>query len=362
MPVEILPLTPDRLPDLAALFEQGGDPKWCWCAYFRVRGRDWTNSTARREPRRADARRRRGRDRGPCPGLVAYVDGAAVGWVSVGPREDYERLVFSKILAPVDDRPVWSIVCFVVGRAVSRPGRRPRAARGGRRLCAGPRSDTRRGVPRGRRTRGTDRLGERLPRHARDVPNGRLRGGRPPSGARGDPRPADRPPRTLGTDRRPGPRRSRSPIPRAASQDHSVQFWARVLPPRLQPTFGEPSEAAHAPFGRQEMHFAANLGGRHAPSLRPGRRGRSRPLVGHVAANGAPGQARVGPGPWSHGWVRWWRPGSGPRRGRFRGTGHAVSRLRHPARVDTPVDRTPRLPTGVQVARPRLAHLEAVSE
>ncbi len=53
---------------------------------------------------------------GRAPGLVAYVDGAAAGWVSVGPREDYERLVFSKILAPVDDRPVWSIVCFVVGR------------------------------------------------------------------------------------------------------------------------------------------------------------------------------------------------------------------------------------------------------
>ena len=40
----------------------------------------------------------------------------AVGWVSVGPREDYERLAFSKLLAPIDDRPVWSIICFVVGR------------------------------------------------------------------------------------------------------------------------------------------------------------------------------------------------------------------------------------------------------
>ena len=40
----------------------------------------------------------------------------AVGWVSVGPREDYERLAYSTVLAPVDDRPVWSIVCFVVAR------------------------------------------------------------------------------------------------------------------------------------------------------------------------------------------------------------------------------------------------------
>ncbi len=50
------------------------------------------------------------------PGLVAYDDGVVVGWVSLGPREDYERLAYSKVLAPVDEKPVWSIVCFVVGR------------------------------------------------------------------------------------------------------------------------------------------------------------------------------------------------------------------------------------------------------
>ena len=50
------------------------------------------------------------------PGLVAYEGSEAVGWTSVGPREDYERLAYSKVLAPVDATPVWSIVCFVVGR------------------------------------------------------------------------------------------------------------------------------------------------------------------------------------------------------------------------------------------------------
>jgi GNAT superfamily N-acetyltransferase len=39
-----------------------------------------------------------------------------VGWVSLGPREDFARLAFSKILAPLDDKAVWSLVCFVVGR------------------------------------------------------------------------------------------------------------------------------------------------------------------------------------------------------------------------------------------------------
>ena len=53
---------------------------------------------------------------GRAPGLVAYDGDEAVGWISIGPREDYERLAHSKVLAPIDDKRVWSIVCFVVGR------------------------------------------------------------------------------------------------------------------------------------------------------------------------------------------------------------------------------------------------------
>jgi hypothetical protein len=83
--IPVLPLTPERFPDLAALFEEGGDPKWCWCAYFRFRGRDWTNSTAAEN--RAALKALTGRDL--APGLVAYRDGRAIGWVSLAPREDY---------------------------------------------------------------------------------------------------------------------------------------------------------------------------------------------------------------------------------------------------------------------------------
>lgn len=85
MALETQPLTPERLADLSTLFDQGGDPKWCWCAHFRVRGRDWTDSTA------AKNRKLLGtavREHDHAPGLVAYDDGAAVGWVSLGPRED----------------------------------------------------------------------------------------------------------------------------------------------------------------------------------------------------------------------------------------------------------------------------------
>jgi GNAT superfamily N-acetyltransferase len=110
--LSIVPLTPERLDDLATLFDQGGDPKSCWCAWFRVRGRSWSNATP------AANRSLLGElaGRAPAPGLVAYREGRAVGWVSLGPREDYERLAYSTVLAPLDDLPVWSIVCFVVGR------------------------------------------------------------------------------------------------------------------------------------------------------------------------------------------------------------------------------------------------------
>jgi GNAT superfamily N-acetyltransferase len=120
--LEIQPLTPDRLPDLAALFGQGGDPKWCWCSFFRVRNADFAHATAdtNREvlERAVDTTAADGRN----PGLVAYRDGEPIGWVSVGPRDDYERLKHSRVLAPIDDKPVWSIVCFVVSRKARNRG------------------------------------------------------------------------------------------------------------------------------------------------------------------------------------------------------------------------------------------------
>jgi GNAT superfamily N-acetyltransferase len=50
------------------------------------------------------------------PGLIGYEDGVPVAWVSLGPREDYAKLRRSPVMKPVDDRPVWSIVCFFVDR------------------------------------------------------------------------------------------------------------------------------------------------------------------------------------------------------------------------------------------------------
>jgi GNAT superfamily N-acetyltransferase len=116
--VTVKPLTADRFDDLAALFMQGGDPKGCWCMWFRKSGLTWSNST----PKANRAGLHALAATGPAPGLVAYRDGEAVGWVSLGPRESYERLETSRLLARLDDRPVWSIVCFVVSARSRRQG------------------------------------------------------------------------------------------------------------------------------------------------------------------------------------------------------------------------------------------------
>jgi GNAT superfamily N-acetyltransferase len=59
---------------------------------------------------------------GEVPGILAYHEGRPVGWCSIGPRERFPALERSRILARVDEKPVWSIVCFFVARPERRRG------------------------------------------------------------------------------------------------------------------------------------------------------------------------------------------------------------------------------------------------
>ena len=51
---------------------------------------------------------------GQVPGLLAYSSGEPIAWCSVAPREHFPVLQRSRTLKPVDDTPVWSIVCFCI--------------------------------------------------------------------------------------------------------------------------------------------------------------------------------------------------------------------------------------------------------
>jgi ribosomal protein S18 acetylase RimI-like enzyme len=115
----IQPLNSDTWDALAGLFSQGGDPKWCWCTYWRVPRSTWNTAKPPANRRALQSLATKG---DPTPGLVALRDGEAVGWVSLGPREDYERLAGSRTIPQLPGNDVWSIVCFVVGRRSRRSG------------------------------------------------------------------------------------------------------------------------------------------------------------------------------------------------------------------------------------------------
>lgn len=59
---------------------------------------------------------------GARPGVLAYRGGEAIGWCAVAPRRDYPALARSRVLAPIDDEPVWSISCLFIRREERRTG------------------------------------------------------------------------------------------------------------------------------------------------------------------------------------------------------------------------------------------------
>jgi GNAT superfamily N-acetyltransferase len=111
--LEVHPLTRDRWDDLVTLFDRPGDPKGCWCMFYRVRSREFERLWGKG----AKAAFAKVVKDGPPPGLLAYRDGRPVGWCAVAPREAYPRVLNSPVVKPVDDAPgCWAVVCFYVER------------------------------------------------------------------------------------------------------------------------------------------------------------------------------------------------------------------------------------------------------
>jgi GNAT superfamily N-acetyltransferase len=116
--VAIVPLTPRRWPAFAALFGPRGACGGCWCMTPRLARRDYEAGKGAKNR----AAMRRLVARGPPPGLLALRGGAAIGWIAVAPRAELVRLAASRVLAPVDAAPVWSIACLFVRRDARRAG------------------------------------------------------------------------------------------------------------------------------------------------------------------------------------------------------------------------------------------------
>lgn len=116
--IEVHPLTAELWPDLEKLFGPRGAVGGCWCMWWRQSASEWERSKGGENK----AALRDIIERGEIPGLLAYLEGEPAGWCSLAPRSDYPRLQRSRLLKPVDDEPVWSIVCFFMDRRYRRRG------------------------------------------------------------------------------------------------------------------------------------------------------------------------------------------------------------------------------------------------
>jgi GNAT superfamily N-acetyltransferase len=110
--LEFHPLTPERWQDFEMLFGERGACGGCWCMWPRL-------TRAEFEKQKGAANKRAMKrivEAGPPPGLLAYVDGRPIAWCALAPRDTYGTLERSRVLKPVDEKPVWSAVCFFVAK------------------------------------------------------------------------------------------------------------------------------------------------------------------------------------------------------------------------------------------------------
>jgi len=111
--LEFHPLTPEKWADVEQLFGQRGACGGCWCMSWRLARSDFVRQ-------RGEMNRKALKGlvySGKIPGILAYSEGQPIGWCAVAPREAFPRLKGSRILRQVDDKPVWSVVCFFVAKA-----------------------------------------------------------------------------------------------------------------------------------------------------------------------------------------------------------------------------------------------------
>ncbi len=120
--LSIVSATPARWADLEALFGPNGAYSGCWCSFLRQSSKDFERNC----PNGGPANRQLLADivqRGDEPGLLAYRDNVPVGWVALGPRDTYPRILRSPLHKPIDDADdVYAVTCFYIAAAARGAG------------------------------------------------------------------------------------------------------------------------------------------------------------------------------------------------------------------------------------------------
>jgi len=112
------PLTEENWSDLETLFGPRGASGGCWCMWWKLRRSEY-------ERKKGAANKRSFQKivfQGKPTGVLAYLGTDPVGWCAVAPREAYPVLDRSRVLARVDEQPVWSVTCFYIARKHRRSG------------------------------------------------------------------------------------------------------------------------------------------------------------------------------------------------------------------------------------------------
>jgi GNAT superfamily N-acetyltransferase len=113
------PLTLKAWKDFENLFGEKGACAGCWCMYWLLNKKEYDEK--RKDGRTKEEMKKLVKNK-VIPGIIAYDNDKPVGWIAIQKREKYSRLANSKILRPLDDKSVWSIVCFFVHKDYRKMG------------------------------------------------------------------------------------------------------------------------------------------------------------------------------------------------------------------------------------------------
>jgi GNAT superfamily N-acetyltransferase len=120
--IEVKPLTQDLLPDAAAIFDSSPETSGCSCMWFLIPYKQYHagGPAANRQLFHQLV------ESSETPaGLLAYRQGAPVGWCAAGPRSRFARALnvpSFKGRDPAEDDSVWLAPCFYVRKDARREG------------------------------------------------------------------------------------------------------------------------------------------------------------------------------------------------------------------------------------------------
>ena len=102
------PVTARTVGDFEALFGAKGGPNWCWCMAWRATSAELKDA---KSPARKTQMLGRIADGVPV-GLVGYDQGRPVAWVSVAPKDTFQK----GLGGTQETAKVWSLTCMFMAR------------------------------------------------------------------------------------------------------------------------------------------------------------------------------------------------------------------------------------------------------